>query len=120
MLYGGGGAGGSLLEEPGGGGGGFLKDEALEGDLDGGGKPRDFRELAGGDVVLGLPGPPPASARFDCTSREVLTIRLVIAISSICCNASGLLASKSEEMSWNDRETSYFPSAKLESFSRTM
>lgn len=69
MLYGGGGAGGSLLEEPGGGGGGFLKDEALEGDLEGGGKPRDFRELAGGDVVLGLPGPPPASARFDCTNR---------------------------------------------------
>jgi hypothetical protein len=61
----------SLLKEPGGGGGGFLKvDDALEGDLDGGGIVRDDRELAVDNVVLDLPRPPPpASALLDCTNR---------------------------------------------------
>ena len=65
----GGGAAVSLLKEPGGGGGGFLKEDALEGDLDGGGMVRDARELAV-DVVLDLPRPPPpVSALLDCTIR---------------------------------------------------
>lgn len=69
-VYGGGGAEVSLLKEPGGGGGGFLKEDALEGDLDGGGIPRDVRELAVDDVVLALPRPlPPESALLDCTNR---------------------------------------------------
>ena len=68
-VYGGGGAEVSLLKEPGG-GGGFLKEDALEGDLDGGGIPRDVRELAVDDVVLALPRPlPPESALLDCTNR---------------------------------------------------
>lgn len=140
-MYGGGGAEVSLLKEPGGGGGGFLKEDALEGDLDVGGMARDVRELAVDDEVLALPRlPPPVAPLLDCTNRagewrrikptdqamereqflQVLTIRLVIAMSSIFCNASGLFASKSEAMSRNDRETSYFPSAKPESLSRTM
>ena len=69
-VYGGGGAAVSLLEEPGGGGGGFLKDDALEGDLDGEDMVRDVRELAVDTVVLDLPRPPPpARALLDCTSR---------------------------------------------------
>jgi len=93
-VYGGGGAAVPLLKEPGGGGGGFLKEDALECDLDGGGMVRDVSELAVDDVVLDLPRPPPpVSVLLDCTIREVLMIRLVMAISSICCNASGLLVS---------------------------
>ena len=65
------------MKEPGGGGGGFLKEDALEGDLDGGGLVRDDRELAVDNVVLDLPmplpppppPPPPASALLDCTNR---------------------------------------------------
>jgi len=68
-VYGGGGAVISLLKEPGGGGGGFLKEDAVEGDLDGG-MPRELRELAVDSVVLDLPTPPPpVSARLDCTNR---------------------------------------------------
>lgn len=68
-MYGGGGAAVSLLKEPGG-GGGFLKEDALEGDLDGGGMVRDVRELAVDNVVLDLPRPPPpVSALLDCTNR---------------------------------------------------
>jgi len=60
----------SLLKEPGGGGGGFLKADALDDDLDGGGIARDDRELAVETVVLDLPRPPPpVSALLDCTSR---------------------------------------------------
>lgn len=60
----------SLLKEPGGGGGGFLKADALDGDLDGGGIARDDRELAVDTVVLDLPRPPPpVSALLDCTNR---------------------------------------------------
>jgi hypothetical protein len=71
-VYGGGGAGVSLLKEPGGGGGGFLKEDVLEGDLDGGGIPRDVSELAVDDVVLVLPilpPPLPVFALLDCTNR---------------------------------------------------
>lgn len=70
-VYGGGGAEVSLLEEPGGGGGAFLKEDALEGDLDGWGIVRDDREPAVDDVVLAFPRPPPppASALLDCTNR---------------------------------------------------
>lgn len=68
-VYGGGGAAVSLLKEPGGGGGGFLKEDALEGDLDGGGMVRDDRELAVDKVVFDLPIPlPPESALLDCTN----------------------------------------------------
>lgn len=67
-VYGGGGA--SLLKEPGGGGGGFLKEDVLEGDLDGGGMVRDVKELAVDNVVLDLPRPlPPVAALLDCTNR---------------------------------------------------
>jgi len=69
MVYGGGGAAVSLLENPGGGGGGFLKEDALEGDLDGGSVVRDVRELAVDVVVLDLPRLPPVCALLDCTNR---------------------------------------------------
>lgn len=60
----------SLLKEPGGGGGGFLKEDALEGDLDGVDMVRDFKELAVDSVVLDLPRPlPPEIALLDCTNR---------------------------------------------------
>ena len=68
--YGGGGAAVSLLKEPGGGGGGFLKADAFEDDLEGGGIPREVRELAVDTVVLDLPRPPPpVSALLDWTNR---------------------------------------------------
>lgn len=67
--YGGGGPAAVLLKEPGGGGGGFLNEDALEGDLDGGGM-RDVRELAADDVVFDLPRLPLLlSALLDCTNR---------------------------------------------------
>ena len=49
-----------------------MKEDALEGDLDGGGIVRDDRELAVDNVVLDLPRPPPpppVSALLDCTNR---------------------------------------------------
>lgn len=47
-----------------------MKEDALEGDLDGAGMVRDVRELAVDNVVSDLPRPPPpASALLDCTNR---------------------------------------------------
>lgn len=47
-----------------------MKEDVLEGDLDGGGIVREVRELAVDEVVLALPRPPPpASALLDCTNR---------------------------------------------------
>lgn len=77
--YGGGGAAVSLLKEPGGGGGGFLKEDTLEGDLDGGGI-RDVKELVVDDVVLVRPRPPPpVSALLVCTIRagECRRVKLI-------------------------------------------